>query len=171
MTKVGFYSICRVFGGIFGSNAGALANLAIPWIWPLAIATIAMGSIGVYAATSLRRPHGQHGHCFCRNAADHFVMAAGNLFVGFYYLLHSTVVTGALFLIADQIGTQRGIAVDQIVRARPVSHARLLGGLFPDIAAIAAVGLPPLSGFVGKALFITVGEPVCGAGVGVAGPA
>jgi formate hydrogenlyase subunit 3/multisubunit Na+/H+ antiporter MnhD subunit len=41
MTKVGFYSICRVFAGIFGNDAGALANLATPWIWPLAIATIA----------------------------------------------------------------------------------------------------------------------------------
>jgi multicomponent K+:H+ antiporter subunit D len=54
MTKVGFYSICRVFAGIFGNDAGALANLATPWIWPLAIATIAIGSIGVYAAASLR---------------------------------------------------------------------------------------------------------------------
>jgi multicomponent K+:H+ antiporter subunit D len=54
MTKVGFYSICRVFAGIFGNDAGALANLATPWIWPLAIATIAIGSFGVYAATSLR---------------------------------------------------------------------------------------------------------------------
>jgi multicomponent K+:H+ antiporter subunit D len=34
MTKVGFYSICRVFAGIFGNEAGALANLATPWIWP-----------------------------------------------------------------------------------------------------------------------------------------
>jgi multicomponent K+:H+ antiporter subunit D len=63
-----------------------------------------------------------------------FVMDGGrSLFVGFYYLLHSTVVTGALFLIADLIGTQRGIAMDQIVRARPVNQATLLGGFFSPL--------------------------------------
>jgi multicomponent K+:H+ antiporter subunit D len=68
-------------------------------------------------------------------------------------MLHSTLVTGALFLIADLIGRQRGIAMDEMVRARPVNQATLLSGFFFAFA-IAAIGLPPLSGFVGKALLL-----------------
>jgi multicomponent K+:H+ antiporter subunit D len=154
MTKVGFYSICRVFGGIFGNDAGALANLATPWIWPLAIATIAIGSVGVYAAASLRSITANMVIVSVGTLLLAFVIGGGqSLFVGFYYLLHSTVVTAALFLVADLIGTQRGIAADQIVMARPVRQATLLGGVFL-ISAIAAIGLPPLSGFVGKALLL-----------------
>jgi multicomponent K+:H+ antiporter subunit D len=154
MTKVGFYSICRVFGGIFGSNAGALANFAIPWIWPLAIATIALGTIGVYAATSLRLLSANMVIVSVGTLLMTFVIEGGqSLLVGFYYLLHSTAVTGALFLIADQIGTQRGVDMDRFVTARPVNQATLLGGVFL-IAAIAAVGLPPFSGFIGKVLIL-----------------
>jgi multicomponent K+:H+ antiporter subunit D len=43
--------------------------------------------------------------------------------------------------------------MDQIVRSGPLSQARLLGAVFV-ISAIAAIGLPPLSGFVGKALLL-----------------
>jgi multicomponent K+:H+ antiporter subunit D len=154
MTKVGFYSICRVFAGIFGNDAGALSNLATPWVWPLAIATIAIGSFGVYAASSLRLITANTVIVSVGTLLLAFVIEGGQfLFVGFYYLLHSTIVTGALFLIADLIGIQRGIAMDQIVSARPVSQAALLGGLFL-VSAIAAIGLPPLSGFVGKALLL-----------------
>jgi multicomponent K+:H+ antiporter subunit D len=131
MTKVGFYSICRVFAGIFGNDAGALANLATLWIWPLAIATISIGSFGVYAAASLRLIAANMVIVSVGTLLLTFVMGTGqSLSVGFYYMLHSTVVTGALFLIADQIGTQRGIAKDQIVKARPVSQTTLLGGMF-----------------------------------------
>jgi len=154
MTKVGFYSICRVFGGIFGGNAGALADFAIPWIWPLAIATIALGSIGVFAAASLRSLTAYMVIVSVGTLLITFVIEGGQfLRVGFYYLLHSTAVTGALFLIADQIGTRRGAAADRFVKAGPVTHATLLGGMFL-IAAIAAVGLPPLSGFIGKVLIL-----------------
>ena len=43
--------------------------------------------------------------------------------------------------------------MDRFVRARPVTQAMLLGGAFL-VTAIAATGLPPLSGFVGKALIL-----------------
>jgi multicomponent K+:H+ antiporter subunit D len=154
MTKVGFYSICRVFAGIFGNEAGALANLAAPWIWPLAIATIAIGSVGVYSATSLRSITANMVIVSVGTLLLAFVIDGGqSLYVGFYYMLHSTIVTGALFLIADLIGKQRGVATDEIIQARPVNQATLLSGLFFAFA-IAAIGLPPLSGFVGKALLL-----------------
>ena len=83
-----------------------------------------------------------------------FVIGGGySLSIGFYCLLHSTVVTAALFLIADLVGTQRGSARDQFVTGRPVIQPTFLGGAFL-VTAIAAIGLPPLSGFVGKALLL-----------------
>jgi len=72
-----------------------------------------------------------------------FVIGGGYLWsIGFYYLLHSTVVTAALFLIIDLSGTQRGSARDQFVTGRPVIQPTFLGGAFL-VTAIAAIGLPP----------------------------
>ena len=54
MTKVGIYSIWRVHGVMFGDQAGELANIALPWLWPIALLTIAIGAISVLASQSLR---------------------------------------------------------------------------------------------------------------------
>ena len=154
MTKVGLYSIYRVFGGIFGDQAGHLANLGIAWIWPLAIATLVLGMLGALAAPSLRQL-----------AAYVVIMSVGTLLLSFvindgqalgaglYYLIHSTLASAALFLLADQIQIQRGPASDRFVAARPMRQAGIIGSFY-FAAAIAIVGLPPLSGFVGKALVL-----------------
>lgn len=120
----------------------------------MAIATIAIGNLGVYAATSLRLIAANIVIVSVGTLLLAFVIGGGySLSIGFYYLLHSTVVTAALFLIADLIGTQRGSARDQFVTGRPVIQPTFLGGAFL-VTAIAAIGLPPLSGFVGKALLL-----------------
>jgi multicomponent K+:H+ antiporter subunit D len=62
-------------------------------------------------------------------------------------------MSAALFLIAGLVQEQRGQAQDRFVRSRPVNQPALLGGLF-FIAALALVGMPPLSGFVGKILLL-----------------
>lgn len=51
MTKVGIYSILRVYTLVFGDAAGELANLAQAWLWPLALATLGLGAIGALAAS------------------------------------------------------------------------------------------------------------------------
>lgn len=154
MTKVGLYSICRVFGGIFGGDAGSLAHIATPWIWPLAIATITVGSMGAYAAPSLRLLTANMVIVSVGTLLLSFVINDGqSLSVGLFYLPHSTVAAGALFLIADQIRVQRGPAQDRFVISRPMQQAGMHGAFF-FIAAIAVIGLPPLSGFIGKALLL-----------------
>lgn len=159
MTKVGLYSIYRVFGGIFGSDAGSLAHIATPWIWPLAIATIVVGSCGAYAAPSLRLLTANMVIVSVGTLLLSFVINDGqSLSVGLYYLPHSTVAAGALFLIADQVRVQRGPAQDRFVISRPMPQAVVHGSFF-FLAAIAVIGLPPLSGFIGKVLLLhaTVG--------------
>ena len=154
MTKVGLYSIYRVFGGIFGSDAGSLAHIATPWIWPLAIATIVVGSCGAYAAPSLRLLTANMVIVSVGTLLLSFVINDGqSLSVGLYYLPHSTVAAGALFLIADQVRVQRGPAQDRFVISRPMPQAFIHGWFF-FMAAIAVIGLPPLSGFIGKALLL-----------------
>lgn len=154
MTKVGLYSIYRVFGGIYGPNAGALADLAVVWIWPLALATLLIGMFGALAAPSLRLLTANMVLVSVGTLLLAFVVNGGEaLAAGLYYLVHSTLVAGALFLLADQIKVQRGPAQDRFVVSRPMRQSGVLAALF-FVAAIAAVGLPPLSGFVAKALIL-----------------
>jgi multicomponent K+:H+ antiporter subunit D len=158
LTKVGVYSILRVFTVVFGEEAGALAGIATPWLWPLAIATLIIATIGALSAHSLRQ---LTGHLV--------VMSIGTLIAGvamstteatgalLYYLVHSTLVTGGLFLLADMIRQQRGKAEDRFVTARRMCQPKLLGVIY-FIGAMAIVGLPPFSGFVGKALVLQAAD-------------
>ncbi|WP_054112760.1 monovalent cation/H+ antiporter subunit D [Marinagarivorans algicola] len=154
MTKIGVYSILRVHMTIFGQDAGALAHMAIPWLWPLALLTIVMGTIGVLASPGLRL-----------SIANLVVVSVGTLLLAvamqresatsaaLYYMIHSTFITGALFLIADMITKQRGKAEDRYVIARPLQNPKILGIAF-FIAALTVVGMPPFSGFVSKILIL-----------------
>lgn len=150
MTKVGVYSMMRVYTLIFGDEAGELSHMAQNWLWWLALATIVMGAIGVLASEDLRKL-----------TANLVIVSVGTLVAlvavqsieassaAIYYLVHSTLVTAALFILADLIGRQRGKISDCITAGPPVSQPRLLGVCFL-IAAVAVMGMPPLSGFIGK---------------------
>ena len=158
MTKVGIYSILRVHTVIFGEDAGALASIAIPWLWPLAILTLIIGAIGVLASPNLRL-----------TVANLVIISVGTLLIALamqresatsaalYYMLHTTLVTGALFLIADLISKQRGQAEDRYVVSRKITHGKILGIAF-FISALTVVGMPPLSGFLGKVLILQAAE-------------
>jgi multicomponent K+:H+ antiporter subunit D len=150
MTKVGVYSMMRVYTLIFGDEAGELSHMAQSWLWWFALATIAMGAIGVLASKDLRKL-----------TANLVIVSVGTLVAlvavqtveassaAIYYLVHSTLVTAALFLLADLIGRQRGKIADRITAGPPVSQPGLLGVCFL-IAAVTVMGMPPLSGFIGK---------------------
>jgi multicomponent K+:H+ antiporter subunit D len=150
MTKVGIYSILRVHVAMFGDGAGELANLIQPWIWPAAILTLLAGTLGALASHSLRQLVSylviiSVGTLLCAIAVNTPESTAAAL----YYLIHSTFVTGALYLIADAIAEQRGKASDRFVRSRRMKNPLQLGIAFV-IAVLSITGLPPFSGFVGK---------------------
>ncbi|MCK5792822.1 MAG: monovalent cation/H+ antiporter subunit D [Ketobacter sp.] len=154
MTKVGIYSLWRVHCGIFGDNAGDLSNIAQPWLWPLAWLTVVIGIIATLASKTLREL-----------TANLVIISVGSLLLmvalntreatasGLYYLVHSTLATALMFLVAGLIIGQRGKAEDRFVQARPVVQPALLGALF-FLAALALIGMPPISGFIGKALML-----------------
>lgn len=155
MTKVGVYAVIRIYTLVFGSAAGELANFIWPWLWPLALVTLAMGLLGTLAARELRVQIAyvvivSVGTLLAGVALNH----EGALAASLYYLVHSTLICGALFLLADLILRQRGDTLDHIAQGPCLRQPKLLGGLFL-IASIAVIGMPPLSGFIGKLLLLT----------------
>jgi multicomponent K+:H+ antiporter subunit D len=154
MTKVGAYSIIRVYTLIFGAGAGDSAWLAEPWLLPVALVTLVVGSIGVLAAASLGR---LVGFAVIGSMGTLMVAVAGftpqSLSAALYYLLHSTVAAAALFMIVGLVRERRGRHGDFIVATVRFRDSEVLSVLF-FLAAIAMVGLPPLSGFVGKLLIL-----------------
>ncbi len=164
MTKVGVYAILRVYSLIFGAQAGELAHVAIPWLWPVALATLLLGGLG--ALTALR---------LSATVAWLVIMSVGTLLAGvslataaataavIYYLVHSTLAVAALFLIADLVAHGRGDKGDRLTAGSPPHHRMMVGGLYL-LGAMALVGLPPLSGFVGKVALMQAAPPAAGGG-------
>ena len=164
MTKVGAYAIIRTGTLIFGADAGAAAFIAGPWILPAAVATAFIGFIGLFAARDLREMAawsvvGSMGVLLC--AVSVFRVEA--MGPALYYLLHSTLAAAALFLVVDQIARRRGEHGGALTLAPRFCQSGLLSGLF-FLAAIGVVGLPPLSGFIGKLLILDGVRAAPGAG-------
>lgn len=55
MTKVGIYSILRVYSLFTGLGAGPLDGLLDAWLLPLALVTLALGVLGAAASSGLRQ--------------------------------------------------------------------------------------------------------------------
>ncbi len=150
MTKVGIYAIIRVYPTIFVEPNSVSTHIAQDWLWPGAIITLIMGILGVLASKDLRMI-----------VANLVIISIGALIAAIafntpgaiaaalYYLIHSTIVTAGLFLLADVIGKQRGKVAVRLVPAKPVGQPILLGTSFV-VFVLAVVGMPPFSGFVGK---------------------
>lgn len=153
MTKVGVYAILRLGTLVFGPDAGVAASVFTPWLLPAALLTVAVATFGVLAGQTLRTMAG-----YLNIASVGIICVGVGMFspaaigAALYYLLHSTLVIGLLFLLIDLIRRRRAEG-DRIGRgAAPASPAAL--GLLYFGTAIAAVGLPPLSGFLGKAMLL-----------------
>jgi len=175
VAKVGAYSIVRVFPLLFGAETGtdaagvsgpaaALANLAQPWVFGLAMLTLLVGAAGTLASQTLRQL-----------AATLTLVSIGTLFVPLalgtvdsiasaaFYLVHSTVATATLFLVAEWVGTHRGSRGDWLRPGQAITHPILIGGALLW-AMITSVGLPPTSGFIGKIFVLDSLTGFAGAG-------
>src|SRR5690606_9104510 len=153
MTKVGLYALLRVSSLMFGEGAGPLAGFGQEPLLVLGMATMLLGSLGVVGALRLRI-----------GAAYLVLMSSGTLFVAFslaqpgtiaaglYYLPHSCFAAAAMFLIAHIVQRERGRAGDRVL---PIAQATpRLTGLLYMVAALSLIGLPPLSGFIGKFMML-----------------
>lgn len=149
MTKVGIYALLRV-STIGFSTAPFTANLLQPWLAWLAIATITLGCLGALAATRLSVVIG-----------NIVMISSGTLLLGvascsttahaamLYYLVNATIVAGGLFLLAELVARQRGAVGDAFEKGPRLHGVVAMGGAYL-ILAVAASGVPPLSGFLAK---------------------
>ncbi|MCC5901685.1 MAG: monovalent cation/H+ antiporter subunit D [Halomonas sp.] len=156
MTKVGLYALLRVQTLIF-SDSPAIVYIDT-WLWWGGLATLLLAGIGALAARDLRTL-----------VAYLVLVSVGTLMSGagmghisgtgalLYYLVHTTLIAGALFLLAELIGLQRGKAGTRLVRARKLQQSTLLGSMFL-VGAVAMAGLPPLAGALGKLLLMQAAD-------------
>jgi multicomponent K+:H+ antiporter subunit D len=165
MTKVGVYAIARSTTLMFGT--GTLAGVAWPMLPALALATLVLAAIGVLAARRLRA---LVAYAVVASAGTLLLAIGlgtpGTLAAGLFYLVNSTLVAAAWFLLADRIAAARG-ASDQL---EPLALARgwaPLGVAF-FVGAVAVAGVPPLAGFLGKTLLLQAAGQTPWAGAVVA---
>lgn len=156
MTKVGVYAVIRVKSLIFADTP---AQSGIDgWLWWAGLATLLLSSVGVLAARDLRIL-----------AAYLVVASAGTLMTAaslataegysalLFYLINSTLMAGALFLVVELISVQRGQAGGRLVRARRLRQPAVLGALFAAVA-IAIASLPPFAGALGKLMLMQAAD-------------
>jgi multicomponent K+:H+ antiporter subunit D len=154
MTKVGIYAIVRVHVAIFGVEAGPAAMVAAPLLLPLALATGVLGALGALAARTLS---GMIAYLTVSSVGTILtgvaVFTDAALGAALFYLVHSTLVVAALFLLAEVVAAQRGDAADRLEPAAPVAQPAVLGTVLV-LAAMSVAGAPPLTGFIGKIMLL-----------------
>ncbi len=163
MTKVGAYAVIRVFPLIFPLDTPATGELFARLLMPAALATLAVGALGIVGTSGL-----------ARLVAFAAVWSMGTLFVAvaqftpeamtaaLYYLIHSTLATAALFLIADLVLDRRHD--DTLRSALPRMAQNGILAAFFFVGAMAMAGMPPLPGFLGKLLVL---DAIRGPGMGL----
>jgi multicomponent K+:H+ antiporter subunit D len=161
MTKVGAYAVIRCYTLIFPPSVSATGTMFADLLLPAALVTLGIGALGVLGSRRL-----------LRMVAFAAIASMGTLFIAIaqftpagitaalYYLLHSTLATALMFLVADLVAARR--ANDDLSTAQPpIAQAGVIAALF-FAAAIALSGMPPLSGFLGKLLILDASQGMAG---------
>ena len=151
LTKVGIYSIFRMFTLIF-YHEPQITHL---FIGILAALTMLLGAIGAVAYWDIKKILTYNVIIGVGLILAGLASFTTHAFVGsIYYLIHDIIIKALLFLIGGTIihltGTSKLKDISGLIRTHPY-----LGWMF-FIAALSLSGIPPLSGFLGK-VFITRG--------------
>ncbi|WP_087745357.1 MULTISPECIES: monovalent cation/H+ antiporter subunit D [unclassified Acidovorax] len=180
MTKVGIYTILRLWTLLFSSEAGASALFGSLWLIVGGMLTMGFGAVGMLGSQRLTHLAGfaailSSGTLLAAAGFGQNLLTAGLL----YYLPSSTLAVSALFLTADLIDRWRndgasyapfersdnapflnaelvpteGLNLDEdeeVLIGRVIPAAAALLGLAFLVCTLVIAGLPPLSGFVGK---------------------
>ncbi|UOQ47362.1 Na+/H+ antiporter subunit D [Gracilibacillus caseinilyticus] len=149
LTKVGIYSLLRVFSIIFVHKSDVTHEL---FIW-IAALTLIFGAIGAMSTQNIKLI-----------VAYNIIPAVGFMLLGIgvynstgyagtvYYLLSDMIIKAALFLLVGAIAYLAGTSDLRKIRGL-IHHYPFLGWIF-FIAALVLSGIPPFSGFIGKLLLL-----------------
>ncbi len=154
MTKVGFYGVVRTSMLLFGAGDIAFTGRGAEAIFALGIFTVAFGAFSALSSSRLTTLIGSLVLVSTGTLVAASTMGEGALAGALFYMVHSTLAMALLFLLVHAIGLQRGALEDRFGIGPAVTQPVLLGSLFV-VGAGAAVGLPPLAGFVGKVLMLS----------------
>jgi len=150
LTKVGVYSLFRVFTIVFPSGGPD------PLLLWSASATMLFGVLGALAQDSIRRILSFHiisqvGYMIMGLALASQIGIAG----GIFYVLHHIVVKSGLILVGGAIEeTQR---TDRLDRLGGLARTNGTLALVFVVCALSLAGVPPFSGFFAKLLLIRAG--------------
>lgn len=180
MTKVGVYSLLRLWTLLFGASAGESAQFGSHWLIGAGMLTMAFGAVGMLGSQRLTHLAGfsavlSSGTLVAATGFGQNLLTAGLL----YYLLSSTLGVSMLFLLADLVERWRndgaslapheqtddapflsadlvpheGMNLDEQEEAligQVIPAATALLGLAFVACTLVVTGLPPLGGFAGK---------------------
>ena len=152
MTKVGIYAILRINGTVFEDDLSQ--SILASWLLPIGLITSIYGVIGAIGAERLRRFVG-----FMILSSIGTILIAISLFntlawaAALYYLVHSTLIGAAFYLLSGWITSQRGTFKDHFNIAPQMKQHKVVSLTFFLIALMMA-GLPPFSGFLGKVFIL-----------------
>ncbi len=152
LTKVGVYSLMRVFTLIFINDVGYTHTILL-WIGGFTMLVGVLGAASQYDMRRLLSFHiiSQIGYMIMGLALYTPLAIAG----GVFYIIHNILAKGNLFLIAGVVNRLRGTydirKIGNLVTAYP-----LLAVLFL-VSALALAGIPPLTGFWGKFYVVKAG--------------
>ncbi|HWK70612.1 MAG TPA: monovalent cation/H+ antiporter subunit D [Burkholderiaceae bacterium] len=169
MTKVGIYALLRI--GSLLLPTGAPAAFGGEWMFPLGMATLIFGTVGILAAPQAER---QAGYCIIMSSGT--LLAAlgmpGVVLTGpaLFYLISSVLALGALFMLLEMVERTQTFGADLLavsleafdledpesadrsddVVGVAIPAAMAFLGMSFIACALLITGLPPLSGFVAK---------------------
>lgn len=152
LTKVGLYAIIRTFTLIFYHDTGGI-HAVIGW---MAAATMILGSLGAVAYKDLGRILNYNIIISVGFVAFGIAVANTDSLNGaVFYLMHDMISKALLFILGGIITTAAGTnklgEMGGLMKRHPV-----VGWMF-FIVTMALVGIPPLSGFLGKVFLIRGG--------------
>ncbi|GIO96629.1 Na+/H+ antiporter subunit D [Paenibacillus lautus] len=152
LTKVGLYAIIRTFTLIFYHDTGGI-HAVIGW---MAAATIILGSLGAVAYKDLGRILNYNIIISVGFIAFGIATASSDSLNGaVFYLMHDMIAKALLFILGGIIIASAGVNKLSDMGGLMKRHP-LVGWMF-FIVALALVGIPPLSGFLGKVLIVRGG--------------
>jgi len=179
MTKVGVYTFLRLWTLLFSGQAGASAYFGAHWLIYGGMATIVCAAVAILAAQRLERMASLSILVSAGILLSAIGFAQPNLIgAALFYLVSSTLALSALFLLAELIERSRSaneipLEDEQEMLPRPLESLHPAKGVnlddnlkavvgqvipwtmaFLGLSFIACtlliVGMPPLSGFIGK---------------------